>query len=70
MEQENVGLDKRDRFERLAYKRKDEIIEKLRILGNCSSRSSYEYTQDEIEKMFNEILEHVYKTKLKFKEKC
>ncbi len=62
-----MDAEKLDRFQRLAYKRKDEIIEKLRILGNCSSKSSYEYSDEEIEKIFNEILEQVYKTKLKFK---
>ncbi len=60
--------EKVERFKRLAYKRKDEILEKLRIFGNCGNRSTYEYTEEDIEKMFNEILEQVYKTKLKFKE--
>jgi len=59
-------MEKADRFQRLAYKRKDEILEKLRILGNCSVKSSYEYTEEEVEKIFNEILEQVYKTKIKF----
>lgn len=59
--------EKIERFKRLAYKRKDEILEKLRIFGNCGNKSTYEYTDEEIEKIFNEILEQVYKTKLKFK---
>ena len=30
--------EKVERFKRLAYKRKDEILEKLRIFGNCGNR--------------------------------
>ncbi|MFC1485313.1 hypothetical protein ACFL5N_02545 [bacterium] len=62
-----MDQEKADRFKRLAYKRKEEIIEKLRILGNCSNKGSYEYTDEEIEGIFNEILEQFYKVKIKFK---
>ncbi|MDR0676170.1 MAG: hypothetical protein LBF97_03915 [Elusimicrobiota bacterium] len=59
--------EKIDRFQRIAYKRKDDILEKLRIFGNCANKSSYEYSDVEIEKIFSEILEQFYKIKLKFK---
>ena len=36
-----------ERFKRLASKRTNEILEKIRILGNCSNKSSYEYTEDD-----------------------
>lgn len=55
-----------DRFKRIASKRVNEIIEKIRILGNCSNRSSYEYSEEEISKIFLEIDKHLKLTKTKF----
>ncbi len=37
-----------ERFKRVASKRTNEILEKIRILGNCSNKSSYEYTEEEV----------------------
>lgn len=55
-----------DRFKRLASKRTNEILEKIRILGNCSNKSSYEYTEDDINKIFSEIEKYLKLTKAKF----
>jgi len=55
-----------DRFRRIASKRTNEILEKIRILGNCSNKSSYEYTEEEINKIFFEIEKQLKLTKGKF----
>jgi len=55
-----------ERFKRLASKRTNEILEKIRILGNCSNKSSYEYTEDDINKIFSEIEKYLKLTKAKF----
>lgn len=55
-----------ERFKRLASKRTNEILEKIRILGNCSNKSSYEYTEEEINKIFLEIDKQLKLTKAKF----
>ncbi len=55
-----------ERFKRVASKRTNEILEKIRILGNCSNTSSYEYTKEEINKIFSEIDKQVKGTKAKF----
>jgi len=55
-----------ERFKRLASKRTNEILEKIRILGNCSNKSSYEYTEEEINKIFSEIEKQLKLTKAKF----
>lgn len=55
-----------DRFKRLASKRTNEILEKIRILGNCSNKSSYEYTEEEINRIFSEIDKQLKLTKAKF----
>ena len=36
-----------ERFKRIAAKRTNGILEKIRILGNCSNKSSYEYAEEE-----------------------
>lgn len=54
------------RFKRVASKRVNEILEKIRILGNCSNTSSYEFTEEEINKIFSEIDKYLKLTKAKF----
>lgn len=55
-----------DRFKRIAAKRTNEILEKIRILGNCSNKSSYEYAEEEVNKIFSEIDKRLKLTKLRF----
>ena len=55
-----------ERFRRIATKRTNEILEKIRILSNCSNRSSYEYTEEEVNKIFSEIEKQLKLTKTKF----
>lgn len=58
--------NRHERFKRLAAKRTNEILEKIRILGNCSNKSSYEYTEEEVNKIFSEIDKQLKLTKAKF----
>lgn len=60
------STDKRERFKRLATYRTNEILRKLRVLGNCANRSAYEYTEEEINKIFSEIEKMTRNTKSKF----
>jgi hypothetical protein len=55
-----------ERFKRIATKRTNEILERIRILGNCSNRSSYEYTEEEVNKIFSEIEKQLKYIKAKF----
>jgi len=52
--------DKKKRFKRLASSRTNDIIKKLRILSNCANRSAYEYSEEDIAKIFAAI-EHALK---------
>ena len=58
-----------ERFRRLAEKRTNAVIRNIRILGNCSNKSSYEYTKGEIEKIFNAIYSELREAKARFKFK-
>ena len=59
---------KRERFVRLAEARTNKIINMLQLLGNCSSRINYEYTDEEVEKIFKAINKSVEENKNKFKK--
>ncbi len=55
-----------DRFKRLASSRTNAVIEKLEILGNCSNRSNYEYSEDEVKQMLLAIERKLNEVKLLF----
>lgn len=57
----------RKRFKRLATKRANEILYRLKVLGNCSNGSFYDYTQEDINKIFSAIEDQVRFIKAKFK---
>jgi hypothetical protein len=57
---------RKERFNRIASKRTNEIIDKIRILGNCSNKSTYEYTAEDIDKIFKIINQELKDSKGKF----
>jgi len=57
---------KRERFKRLAVYRTNQVLKRLKVLGNCANRSAYEYTEEEINKIFSEIERRVKEIKSKF----
>lgn len=60
---------KRERFVNVAEARTQAILDKIRILGNCSNRSLYEYSPEEIDKIFKAIQEQLNHTKQRFYRK-
>ena len=58
--------DRSSRFKRLAEKRTDATLRAIRILGNCSNKSVYQYSDDEVAKIFRAIEEQLRTTKAKF----
>jgi hypothetical protein len=57
---------KRAAFKRLASQRTTAVLERLRILGNCSNRQLYEYTDEDIRKIFSAIAAEMKAVKAKF----
>jgi len=57
---------KRDRFVRIAEARTNKILDMLRLLGNCSSKSNYEYTDKDIKKIFSTLEREIKDTKNRF----
>ena len=46
---------KHEKFIRLATNRTQSILNKIKILGNCSNPYQYEYTDEDIRKIFKSI---------------
>lgn len=61
-----IPVNKRERFQRLGAYRTNEVLKRLRVLGNCANRNAYEYTEDDISKIFSEIEKVVKQIKSKF----
>lgn len=57
---------RKERFQRLATNRVNRILNDLRLLGNLSNRSSYDYGDDEIQKIFTAIESASKNAKSKF----
>lgn len=57
---------KRERFVRIAEARTNKILEMMRLLGNCSSKSNYEYSDEDIKKIFGALEKELKNTKNRF----
>ena len=57
---------KREKFVRLAEARTNKIIDMLQLLSNCSNSSAYDYTQQDVDKIFAAIESEVREAKKKF----
>lgn len=56
------------RFKRLATKRTNEVLYRLKVLGNCSNQSFYSYSEEDVNKIFGAIEEQLRFIKAKFKK--
>lgn len=51
--------DKRIRFEKVASKRVQKVLDTLDLLSNCANKSNYDFNERDVEQMFNEISRHL-----------
>lgn len=61
--------NKKANFKRIAENRVNKIIDMIGLLGNLSNSSFYEYTDEQIEFIFNAIENELEKQKQKFVKK-
>lgn len=54
---------KRQRFEKVASKRVQKVIDYLVLLQNCANRNNYEYNEQDVDHMFSEISKVLKETK-------
>ena len=60
---------KRDRFIRIAEGRTNKAIKMIRLLGNCSNRTVYDYETEEVKKIFQAIDKELKLARARYEEK-
>ena len=61
--------DRAQRFKRVATYRTNEVLNKLRLIGNLSNKTNYEYSEEEVNKIFSAIETQLKVAKAKFSSK-
>ncbi|MFH1584919.1 MAG: hypothetical protein ABIB12_02200, partial [Patescibacteria group bacterium] len=61
--EEHEGETPRERFKRLATLRTNAALKRLKVLGNCSNRSIYEYSKEDIDRIFSEVESYMKEVK-------
>ena len=64
-----VKETKREAFLRISKNRVDRTVDLIRVIGNLSNTSNYEYDAEDVESMFNRIEEEIGRVKALFDEK-
>jgi hypothetical protein len=57
---------KREAFTRLAEKRTNAVLDRIRILANCANPYAYEYTDEEVRRIFIAIERELRMARAKF----
>lgn len=63
---ENRPETKHERFIRIVEARTNKAAEMIRLIGNCSSRSSYDYSDEEVKAIFSFLEKELKNAKSKF----
>lgn len=58
--------NKNEKFKRIALSRTNKIIDMIDLLGNLSNKSNYDYSDEEVDKMFRAIEASLRNAKSKF----
>lgn len=58
---------KSESFRRLATKRTNAVIDKLRVLGHCANPWQYDYSEQDVKKIFKAIDDELKAVKSKFR---
>jgi hypothetical protein len=62
-----AGETRKETFRRLATRRTNAVLNRLRVLGHCSNRHLYEYDQEDVKKIFRAIDAELRIVKAKFR---
>jgi len=58
-----------EKFKKIATTRTNKILRLLDILGNCSNKTNYKYTEEQVDKIFNTLENKLSDVRAKFKSK-
>lgn len=59
---------RKDNFKRVAEKRTNKIIDMINLLGNLSNRSFYDFSESQINEIFNAIQNELDIQRMKFQK--
>ncbi len=59
---------KREAFLRLAERRTSAVLERIRVLSNCANPYAYEYTDEDVKKIFKAIEQQLRVARTKFEQ--
>ena len=59
---------KRGRFVKIVERRVNQILDNFDSLGKCSNRKNYEYSNEDVKRIFGEIERKIREIKLLFQE--
>lgn len=62
----NEKETRNERFKRVASKRTNDVLNKIRILGNCANKSGYTYSPEEVNKIFYTVEKALKEARGKF----
>ena len=65
----NKKSARRERFEKIAARRTQNILDMMDSLGNCANTSNYEYDEEDVRKMFKAINDKIAVVKATFTSK-
>lgn len=60
---------KREKFIRLAELRTNKAIKQIQLIGNLSNKSYYDYTSQDVKKIFQVLKDEIDLAEKKFKDK-
>lgn len=61
-----MGENKREKFVRLAEDRTNKVIKAIQVLSNCANPGAYEYSDRDVEKIFNALEKELKIARQKF----
>jgi len=61
-----VRQEDREKFVRLATKRVSKALKAIQLIGNLSNKSNYDYTDEDVQKIFRALQEELSACRKKF----
>lgn len=61
-----VKESKHEKFVRIVEARTNKAAEMIRLIGNCANTSSYDYSEDDVKKIFNYLEKEIKNARNKF----
>lgn len=66
-EEPNIGRDRRERFISLAEARTSKAMLAIRLIGNLSNKSNYQYTEQDVNRIIRALNQEISDLKRRFK---